>query len=129
MDRRRCCRTESLREAAQVHTDTVRKSCQYGRSQSFPESDFQKKKRTKQYVTFSRVQRANWGIFVGSLIGAPVAATCSYILHLLIKHKKIQVISKTIGSAFKKVQEKVNETVDTVQTAVLGPDPDAVTHS
>lgn len=58
-----------------------------------------------------RLQRVNTVIFIGSLIGAPIAAICSYILHLLIKYGKIQVISQTIGSAFKKVSEKVTTTV------------------
>lgn len=81
----------------------------------------------KFYLIRCRFQRANWSIFIGSLIGAPVAAICSFILHLLIKHKKIQVITKTIGSAFKKVQDKITETVETVQTAVVG--KDTVAHS
>lgn len=66
---------------------------------------------------YCRLQRINWSIIVASLIGAPIAAICSFILHLLIKYKKIQVISQTIGSAFKKVQTKITETA---QIAVNG---------
>lgn len=61
-----------------------------------------------------RLRRVNWGIFVGSLIGAPCAAIASFVLHLLIKYKYIEVLNKTIGSAFKKVQTKVVEAVEFV---------------
>lgn len=71
-------------------------------------------KKTSIWYVCCRLQRANWSILIGSLIGAPIAAICSYTLHLLIKYKKIQVISKTIGSAFKKVQEKITDAVDIV---------------